>query len=127
MDNKRQGEQNLQWGKDAEEIAATYLIEKGYVIRERNWRIGNRIEIDLIAEKEGKIIFVEVKARKGDFILADEAVDSAKRKKMIKGGDIYLRSLPHLYEFRLDIISITGSPENYELIHIEDAFLPELT
>lgn len=127
MDNKRQGEQNLQWGKDAEEIAATYLIEKGYVIRERNWRIGNRIEIDLIAEKEGKIIFVEVKARKGDFILADEAVDSAKRKKMIKGGDIYLRSLPHLYEFRLDIISITGSLENYELIHIEDAFLPELT
>lgn len=126
MDRKSIGNANREWGKEAEDIAAEHLIKSGYTVRERNWRIGNKIEIDIIAEKEGKIIFVEVKARKGDFTLADEAVDTAKRKKMVKGGDIYLRSLPHLYEYRLDIITITGTPNHYELNHLEDAFLPDL-
>lgn len=126
MDKKQQGTSNREWGKQAETIAAEYLRSHGYIIRERNWRVGNSIEIDIIAEKDNIIIFVEVKARKGDFQQADDAVDTPKRNKMIKGGDIYLRSLPHLFQYRLDIITLTGTPENYEIKHLEDAFLPPL-
>lgn len=126
MDRKQQGTSNREWGKQAETIAAEYLRAHGYIIRERNWRVGNSIEIDIIAEKDNTIIFVEVKARKGDFQQADDAVDTPKRNKMIKGGDIYLRSLPHLFQYRLDIITLTGTPENYEIKHLEDAFLPPL-
>ncbi len=126
MDKKQQGTSNREWGKQAETIAAEYLRSHGYIIRERNWRVGNSIEIDIIAEKDNTIIFVEVKARKGDFQQADDAVDTPKRNKMIKGGDIYLRSLPHLFQYRLDIITLTGTPENYEIKHLEDAFLPPL-
>lgn len=126
MDKKQQGTSNREWGKQAETIAAEYLRSHGYIIRERNWRVGNSIEIDIIAEKDNTIIFVEVKARKGDFQQADDAVNTPKRNKMIKGGDIYLRSLPHLFQYRLDIITLTGTPENYEIKHLEDAFLPPL-
>lgn len=127
MNYKSIGTANREWGKAAEGIAREYLIKNGYIVREQNWRVGNAIEIDIIAEKDNKIIFVEVKARKGDFILPDEAVDEKKMKKMVKGGDIYLRSLPYPYEYRLDLITITGTPDNYELQHIPDAFLPPLS
>ena len=74
---REQGMQNREWGKQAEQIAAEYLIKEGYLIREQNWRVGNTIEIDIIAEKEGTIAFVEVKARKGNVIAGEDAVDKA--------------------------------------------------
>lgn len=52
IDKKKQGAANREWGKMAEDIAAEYLLTNGYIIRERNWRIGNKIEIDIIAEKD---------------------------------------------------------------------------
>ncbi len=61
IDKKKQGAANREWGKMAEDIAAEYLLTNGYIIRERNWRIGNKIEIDIIAEKDGIIVFVEVR------------------------------------------------------------------
>lgn len=127
MNNKSRGEANREWGNIAEQIACDYLVSEGYAIRERNWRIGNRIEIDIIAQVGTTIVFVEVKARKGNFIMPDDAVDTAKRKKLIKGGDIYLRSLDKFYYYRLDIITITGTPESYKLEHLKDAFLPPLS
>lgn len=127
MDKKSLGKANREWGKEAEQIAADYLLANGYTLRERNWRVGNRIEIDIIAEIDGTIVFVEVKARKGILQAADEAVDSPKRKKMIKGGNIYLQTQKHRYPFRLDIITITGTPESYTINHLPDAFLPDLS
>lgn len=126
-DNIARGTKNREWGGKAEQIAAEYLISEGYVIRERNWRIGNHIEIDIIAEKDGYIAFVEVKARRGNVVTADEAVDEKKIKKMVTGGNAYLRTLPHLFKYRLDVITVTGDPENYSVRHLPDAFLPPLS
>ncbi len=123
-DHIHQGHANREWGKKAEDIAAEYLLKEGYVIRERNWRIGNSIEIDIIAEKERTIVFTEVKARKGNFILGEDAVDEKKMKKIIRGGNVYLSTLPFLYKYRLDMVIITGTPDNYTLHHYPDAFLP---
>ncbi|HET7059984.1 MAG TPA: YraN family protein [Candidatus Saccharimonadales bacterium] len=52
-------------GRRAEKAAATYLEMRGYKIIERNWR-RPRCEIDIIAEKDGTIYFVEVKYRRND-------------------------------------------------------------
>lgn len=123
---RQQGMQNREWGKQAEQIAAEYLIKEGYLIREQNWRVGNTIEIDIIAEKEGTIAFVEVKARKGNVIAGEDAVDKAKCKKIVRGGDIYLRQQKFLYRYRLDVIVVAGSPEQYQIRHYPDAFLPPL-
>ena len=127
MNRKTQGESNFKWGKEAEQIACEHLISEGYTIRERNWKAGNTIEIDIIAQIANTIVFVEVKARKGDFVDPEETVNKAKMKKMVKGGDIYLNSLPHLFEYRLDVITITGTPEDYKIQHFPDAFLPPIT
>lgn len=124
-ENVKRGSNNREWGIYGEQLAAEYFIKEGYTIRERNWKI-NKIEIDLILEKDRTIVFVEVKARDGvkhDPILA---VDVKKQKRMVNAADIYLRNLPHLYQYRFDIFGIAGTPENYKTYHYPDAFLPSV-
>lgn len=118
------GKSNREWGQEAETIAAEYFIKEGYIIRERNWRIGNHIEIDLILEKDRTLIFVEVKSRKEGGQDPVDAVNHRKRQKMIRGADIYLRNQQFLYQYRFDIVTFTGNREHYEMAHYADAFLP---
>lgn len=115
------------WGKQAETIAKEYLRAEGYIVREENWRIGNTVEIDIIAQKDHEMVFVEVKARSGRWNPAVEAVDEKKIRKIVTGADSYLKRQPHLFAYRFDIIAITGNPENYKLDHYQDAFLPPLS
>jgi putative endonuclease len=126
VDHKKQGAANREWGEYAEELAVELLFKEGYAIRERHWKVSNRIEIDIIAEKDFNIIFIEVKARKGDNQDPVDAVDKKKRSKMVKGADIYLANLNKTYQYRFDIVTITGDKENYKIEHLEDAFLPAL-
>ena len=123
---KSQGKGNRQWGAEAEELAKNYLLLEGYTIREQNWKIGNTVEIDIIAQKEDVISFVEVKARKGDTISGEDAIDQKKMMKMIKGGNTYLQMQTKLFKYSLDIIIVTGSRENHTIKHYKDAFLPPL-
>mgnify|MGYP001769567243 FL=1 len=50
-------------GKEGEKIAAAFLKKNGYRVMETNFRcpLG---EIDMIAEEDGDIVFIEVKTRK---------------------------------------------------------------
>ncbi len=123
---QRQGKENKEWGHEAEQIAADFLITEGYTIRERNWRAGPKIEIDIIAEKDMTIIFVEVKARSGNFESAEEAVDKKKMDHMIRGANIYLQAQQHLYQYRFDIITLTGTKHAYTFQHAADAFMPKV-
>lgn len=82
------------WG---EQLAARYLTEKGFSIMEANYKndFGKRLgEIDLIAQKEGKLIFVEVKTRKKAFssqTLPQENITRAKLYKLNRISQLYLR------------------------------------
>ena len=61
-------------GKEGELLAANHLQSEGYVIRHRNWRCGHK-ELDIVAEKDGTLVFVEVKTRKDVlFGLPEDAV-----------------------------------------------------
>ena len=46
-------------GKEGEEAASAYLSSRGYRIRHRNRHVG-KLELDIIAEKDGELIVVEV-------------------------------------------------------------------
>ena len=48
-------------GDKAEEIAVKYLVDKGYSIKKRNFSFGKIGELDIIAEKDDTLVFVEVK------------------------------------------------------------------
>lgn len=52
-------------GATGERYAIKYLLSLGYIVKEQNYRTRFG-EIDIIAEKEKKIVFCEVKTRIGD-------------------------------------------------------------
>ena len=77
-------------GRTGERLAAEALMSKGYRILERNFRC-RQGEIDLVAEDEQDIIFVEVKTRRGvSFGLPEDAVTIRKRRKLVEVASNYL-------------------------------------
>ena len=111
-----------EFGRIAEEKVVEEYLKKGYSILERNWRIG-KTEIDIIAQKEDRIILVEVKARNTNEEDALAAVDRDKRKRMIKAADVYLRRMDGIFNYRFDIAICLGTISQHELEIIEDAFV----
>lgn len=110
-------------GRWGENVAAEYLTVRGYAIVRRNWRMGH-LEIDIIATRGARIIFVEVKTRStGDYDPV-EAVDMRKRNRMIASADAYIRMYDIPYEVQYDIVTVIGDPGNHTVEHIPDAFLP---
>ena len=82
--------QPLVFGKKSEEIAAQFLLSRGYRILERNYRTP-RGELDLIALDGDVLVFVEVKARRGmSFGEPHWAVDQRKRQHLVKASLFYL-------------------------------------
>ena len=70
-------------GKEGEEAASAYLSSRGYRIRHRNWHVG-KLELDIIAEKDGELIVVEVKTRRNTrFGLPEEAVTERKIRRIV--------------------------------------------
>ncbi len=108
-----------------ENVASKYLEDKGYKIKEINYRtfLG---EIDIICEYKGNIIFVEVKTRRSDkFGCPEEAVNFIKQQKIIKNALCYL-SKYHLWEknccFDVILISISKHKDVKSIKHIRNAF-----
>ena len=107
------------WG---EQTAALHLIHQDYQILERNWRF-RHLEIDIIAEYLGEIVFVEVKTRSGgDFREARAAVDFYKRKHIMDAAQAYLRQNQLDNIWRYDVITIIGDAAHYRLRHEQRAF-----
>lgn len=112
------------WGED---IARDYLITKGYAIMEQNMHIGHK-EIDIIAIKGDRIVFVEVKTRSTDFVDPADAVDSKKVIRLSKAADRFIQAYNIRHEPQFDIITVIGTPETgHTLTHYPDAFFPPLS
>lgn len=112
-----------EWG---EKVAREYLLAQGYAIGGENTRIGN-YEIDFIAMKDDVVAFVEVKTRTEPEFDPLEAVDSRKRARLARAADAYMNASNLPLSPRFDIITIIGTPEDYEIEHFPDAFMPPLT
>jgi putative endonuclease len=77
-------------GRTGERLAAEALMKKGYHILERNFRRRHG-EIDLVAEDEQDLIFVEVRARRGtSYGLPEDALTLYKRRKLQEVASYYL-------------------------------------
>ncbi|MDE6294450.1 MAG: YraN family protein [Muribaculaceae bacterium] len=127
--NKKQlGKYAREWGDIAEDIASNYLAGLGLPVLERKWSPrGGHKEIDIICQQGDTIIFVEVKARSGRDESPLDAINRKKMNNIFRCADSYLRTLPGTHwQYRFDIITLEGTPENYTLQHIEDAFLGPL-
>lgn len=113
-------------GKLGEEIAAKFLLEKGYLIRDRNWRYDKK-EIDIIAQKESLLVVVEVKTRKYDFIeKPGEVVNKQKERFLVEACDAYIQKHELDFETRFDVIFVSFPERNPRINHVENAFYPTL-
>lgn len=113
-------------GKWGEEMACDLLISKGYCVVERNVRMGHN-EIDIVAMKSARMVFVEVKTRSSFGNEALGSINYPKMRHLCNAADAYLRSrkLPH--EPQMDVIVVEGTPETgCKITHIPDAFMPPL-
>lgn len=112
-------------GQQGEDIAAGYLLQKGYEILDRNWR-SRRREIDLIVYKDGLLVFVEVKCRSPRFWAEPcRAVGRTKQQRLVKAAHAYVMQKNLSWEVRFDVISVVlRNPVEVE--HIENAFYPLL-
>ncbi len=112
-------------GRKGEEVAASYLKKKGYRIVERNfrWRGG---EIDIIAERKGMLVFVEVRSFSSDALGIDpvETIGPFKIQKLIKTAEYYLESHPEFqnHDLRFDAIGVKFNKDDVKIDHIENAF-----
>lgn len=106
-------------GASGERIAGEYLRLSGYRILETNHRSGH-LEIDLIAERDGCLVFVEVKTRRGDsFGGALESVGRTKLNNLRRAARIYLSGTPgraRYSEYRIDLVAIDLAPGSGGLV-----------
>lgn len=110
-------------------LALAMLVFKGYRVRHRNWR-GPGGELDLVAERGGTVVFVEVKTRTGDqFGGAAAAVDSEKQRRLAAIAATYL-SRHDLWDrpCRFDVVAIERRRRfpGLRIQHLRDAFQPNL-
>jgi len=114
---------NLEFGRAAEEAAAKFLKAKGYKILVRNYK--NKFgEIDIIAEQENVICFIEVKARHSLNLGAPEEAVSARKQRQICRAAVYYLKANRLLErlARFDVLGLLYAGSQPEISLITDAF-----
>ena len=110
-------------GIKGEQIAADFLLNKGYIILHRNWRSGKK-EIDIIAFKDEVLVIAEIKTRSGsDLLFPEEAVNRKKQQYLKIAAAAFSDANPQYINIRFDIISVLLSGEEVkEIVHFEEAF-----
>ncbi len=112
-------------GQLGEQAATEYLIKKGYIIRERNWRF-EKLEVDIIAEYNNRIVFVEVKTRTTSDFAPNVVIDDKKRLNLLRAANLYLRYYKLPLGIQIDVVFVTGDYHDFKIEHIPDAIRPKL-
>ena len=114
------------WGSLAKSWLKHFLVSVNTELWQRNWRCRTG-ELDIIAEKANKLIFVEVRTRRpsGRFGSAKESVDYRKQLKVKETAQFYLhRFQKYEQSIQFDVItvelSVDGAAPHIE--HIQGAF-----
>ena len=111
-------------GNDGENRAALFLESRGYTIIARNWRTRSG-EIDIIAEKDNILVFVEVKTLPcGNAELLAHVLDKRKQKRISETAKCFIANNrkynDRIIRFDVIVVDMPGFPSVY---HIENAFL----
>jgi len=113
------GRMNFHAGMAAEDLIERVYLHAGHTRLARRWR-GQGGEIDLVFQKDGVVIFVEVK-QAADFARAGESLRSSQIRRITRAGEEFLGSQPNgaLTECRFDLGLVNRSGAHHI---IENAF-----
>ena len=111
------------FGVAGERVAERWLRRQGWRVLQRRYRSGHR-DIDLIAEREGLVAFVEVKARSGlNFGDPIEAVNWRKRNELVRSATVWIdRNGRPGEQYRFDVIGVLIQGERVRVRHVANAF-----
>ncbi len=111
-------------GDFGERVAAAHLEAKGYRIRERNFRVREG-EVDIIAERGGTLVFVEVRTRRGESMgSAAESVTASKASRILATAQAYVQAVEGCPADQcIDVIALALAHDGrvLSLEHIEGA------
>jgi len=123
----RKDARHIQVGKLGEQAAADHLVRQGYRILERNFNAGGG-EIDIVAFRNGTVVFVEVKTRTANALIDPlRTVTWRKQRYVIKAAQTYctLHGLnSEQVSTRFDAIGVALDEANRatSVKHVENAF-----
>jgi putative endonuclease len=114
----------MEFGLQGERVAEKWLQSRGWKVLQRRYRSGHR-DIDLVAQREDLVVFVEVKARMGsDFGDPVEAVNWKKRGELVRSACTWIDRHGRPGEvYRFDIIGVLVAGDRVRVRHVENAFL----
>jgi putative endonuclease len=112
-------------GRLGERLAAAHLEGQGYRLLARNVRLPPWGEIDLVAEKAGILVLVEVRLRRGERYGGPlGSISPAKRARMLNAARAYLLARgDEARPARIDVVGITldGRGRLVGVEHVENA------
>jgi len=113
-----------EFGEEGERVAERWLRRRGWRVLQRRFRNGHR-DIDLVAEKDGTVAFVEVKARSGSaFGDPVEAVDWRKQRELARSAAVWIdRHGRPDDSYRFDVIGVLVEGNSVRIKHVENAFM----
>jgi len=99
-------------GALGEKVAREYLEGLGFSIRETNFRLREG-EVDIIAEKDDFLIFIEVRTRSSSsFGTPEESVTPSKIEKLIALAQTYIETHEDLpSSWRIDVVAVELTPK----------------
>lgn len=117
-------ESNQSLGSRAEEAVSNHLKNEGYRILDRNFRKRTG-EIDIIAQKNEIIAFIEVKFRTSDYFNLSEVITYSKQRKIISAAYSYIAHHQFIDKvFRFDVALVHYINNAYTINYIRNAFCP---
>lgn len=109
-------------GKKGEQLVAFHLKKQGFTILATNYqkKMG---EIDIIAQKDELMVFVEVKVRSHAYMYLSDIIPISKRHKIIQTARLFI--MDHNLEntiYRFDAALLEPSGADYSIRYFENAF-----
>lgn len=111
-------------GNQGEEYVMRFLEKEGYTIRARNYRTA-RGEIDIIAERDEIVAFIEVKTRSTEPFELSTIITPTKKRRIILAARAYC-SAQQIYHrsLRFDV-AVVILDQDRPLTYYENAFTEE--
>ena len=109
-------------GNKGEDAVCLWLAKRGFTICERNFAIRSG-EVDIIAQKDEILAFVEVKTRKHNYFATSTVVTRSKQRKIISAAKMYIvKKGIQDKACRFDVAIVTSGDLQETIEYLEDAF-----